>query len=71
MFLCFLELHLEEQNGHAGKADPECQAETIPDAAPSLLIFLQGTGGDTLVETEIGEACQIHKHCDNISYIMV
>lgn len=65
--LCVLELGLEEQNGPAGEADPERQAETLLDTPPSLLIILEGAGGDTLVEAETGEVCQVLKHGDNMS----
>lgn len=64
--LCFLELHLEEQGGHAGEVDREHQAEALQVARPSLL---QGAGGDMMVENETAEVCQVHKHCKNLPHV--
>ena len=62
--LCFLELHLEEQSGHAEEADREHQTEALQVVPPA---FLQGGGGDMLVEDETAEVHRVHKHCNNLS----
>lgn len=64
---CFLELHLEEQSGPAGRAEENHQAKALQDAAPSLLEVLQEPGGDSAVECETAEVWQLHKRCDNVS----
>ncbi|XP_052662561.1 T-cell activation Rho GTPase-activating protein-like [Harpia harpyja] len=49
-------LRLEEQQVPAVTADAEHQAEALPHAPPSLLGVLKEAGGDTVGESETGEA---------------
>ncbi|CAM9182357.1 unnamed protein product [Bubo scandiacus] len=52
----FRDLSLEEKSVPAGKVDTEHQAEALLHAPPSLLGVLTEAGGDTVVESETGEA---------------
>ena len=64
---CFLDLSLEEKSVPAGKVDTEHRAEALPHAPPSLLGVLTEDGGDTAVESEVGEVRQLPKHGDSVS----
>ncbi|KAM6272144.1 T-cell activation Rho GTPase-activating protein-like [Spheniscus humboldti] len=50
------DLRLEEPSVPAVTADSEREAEALPHAPPSLLGVLKEAGGDTVVESEAGEA---------------
>ncbi|XP_075004033.1 T-cell activation Rho GTPase-activating protein-like [Calonectris borealis] len=50
------DLHLEEQSGPAGREDKEHQAEAFLEGSLSLLDVLKEAGGDTVLESETGEA---------------
>ncbi|XP_052640163.1 uncharacterized protein LOC128140464 isoform X2 [Harpia harpyja] len=54
-------LHLDEQNIPAVTADTKHRAEALPHSPPSLLGVLNEAGGDRVVESEMGEICQILK----------
>ncbi|XP_074669060.1 T-cell activation Rho GTPase-activating protein-like, partial [Strix aluco] len=53
---CFLDLSLKEKSVPAGRVDTEHRAEALLHAPPSLLGVLTEAGGDTAVESEVGEA---------------
>lgn len=48
-----------EQSVPAATADTEHRAEALSQASPSLLGVLSEGGGDTVVESETGEVCQV------------
>ncbi|KAM6272140.1 T-cell activation Rho GTPase-activating protein-like [Spheniscus humboldti] len=60
------DLCLEEPSVPAVTADSEREAEALPHAPPSLLGVLKEAGGDTVVESEAGEVCQLPRHCDSV-----
>lgn len=64
---CFPELRLEEQRVLVVPADMDHQADNSLHASPSLLGILKEAGGDTVVESEVGEVQQVPRHRDSMS----
>lgn len=55
-------MHREEQRGPAGSEEEEPQAESDPQASPSLPDTRQEDGGEvTVLETRRAEVWQLHK----------